>query len=1175
MLPPYIYAMKMNEFHATGPLVSLLTPVSPSGPARPLVWQGLYGCGDALALAQAIRRERRLYLVVTEDTQTAVRLEHEIRFFLGGAAPVLHFPDWETLPYDTFSPLPEIISGRLKALAELVQTPHGVLLTPVATLMQRLSPRSHVLGNTFALKPGSRLNLEETRQRLESVSYNCVNQVLQHGEFAIRGAILDLFPMGSQRPYRIELFDDEVESIRVFDPETQRSADKVSAIDLFPAREFPFDADAIKRFRQNFRDEFPAASPNNPLYQEISKGIAAGGTDYYLPLFVEQTETLFDYLPGKTTVVLHGAIEAAALRFFEDTRARYEQRRNYPDRPPLPPERLFLPPALLNGRLNGHPLIRIDLDAAPGAESGAPVVRYACRPLPALALGSRQKEPAAALQAFLAEAGGRVLFVAETAGHREALLETLARHQIKPKVHESWAQFTADGEPVCLVVAPMDHGLWLTEPALAIITETQLLGEKAQQRRRRRASAGHKLEQVLRNLEELDTGSPVVHQDHGVGRFMGLTRLTVGGIETEFLTLEYAHQDTLYVPVSSLHLIGRYSGADPASAPLHRLGGEQWQKARRKALERVRDVAAELLDIYAKRAARHGQSLGTVSEEYASFAAGFPFEETPDQETAILDVIKDLAAPQPMDRVICGDVGFGKTEVAMRAAFIAVQNGKQVAVLVPTTLLAQQHDQNFRDRYADWPIRVEAISRFVGKKQQGKVLEDVANGHIDILIGTHKILQKDVRFKDLGLVIVDEEQRFGVTQKEHFKKLRSELDFLTLTATPIPRTLNMAMSGLRDISIIATPPPNRHAIKTFVTEWDGAMIEEALLREIKRGGQAYFLHNKIETMEKMARELEALTPLARIRVAHGQMPERELESIMLDFYHQRFNVLLCTTIIESGIDVPSANTIIINRADQLGLAQLHQIRGRVGRSHHRAYAYLIVPPKSLMTTDAVKRLEAIEASGELGAGFMLSSHDLEIRGAGELLGDEQSGQIQEIGLSLYTDLLERAVAALKSGRQPDLDVLPHEAGPEIDLQAPALIPDTFVADVHTRLVLYKRVANARNDEDLRALQVELIDRFGLLPPATKTLFAVTALKLRAEKLGIRKIEAGAAGGRILFHPNPDIDPIKIIQLIQTQARTYKLDGPDKLRFILPLETPEARSEFLEQLIALLGGGSEL
>jgi transcription-repair coupling factor (superfamily II helicase) len=1147
--------------------LSPFTPAVPIHNASTMVWQNLNGCGDSLALAEAARQDKRLYLIVTEDTQTALRLEHEIEFFLGGNAPVLHFPDWETLPYDVFSPLPEIVSERLKTLAQLSRIEHGILITPVATLMQRLAPRSHILAKTFMLKVGDRLNLEETRQRLESVGYECVSQVLQHGEFAVRGSIVDLFPMGSAVPYRIELFDDEVESIRTFDPETQRSVDKVREISLFPAREFPFDEEAIKRFRRGFRTHFSEASINNPLYQEVSKGIAPGGIEYYLPLFVDETETLFDYLPRAATVVLHHAVDTAAEAFFREAEKRHDQRSGHVDRPPLPPELLYLTPAALAEKFALHPRIRVAPSPEQPSESFESV-EYNGRPLPPLAIDPKLKEPAAALSSFIGEAAGRILFVAETAGHREALLDSLAKYAIKPQVVDNWATFLAGKSP-CLVVAPMDHGLWLADPPLAIVTETQLSGEKAQQRRRRRSAAERNLEQIFRNLEELDIGSPVVHQDHGVGRYLGLTKLTVGGIETEFLALEYANNDKLYVPVSSLHLISRYSGASPESAPLHRLGGEQWQKARRKALERVRDIAAELLNIYAKRAAKEGYAYKTVTEEYAAFAAGFPFEETPDQEAAIIDVIKDMASSRPMDRVIFGDVCFGKTEVAMRAAFIAAQNGKQVAVLVPTTLLAQQHYRNFRDRFADWPIRVEVVSRFVGKKQQEQLLEDLEKGTIDILIGTHKILQKDVRFKNLGLVIVDEEHRFGVAQKEQFKKLRSELDFLTLTATPIPRTLNMAMSGLRDISIIATPPPNRHAIKTFVSEWDDALIQEAMLREIKRGGQVYFLHNKIETMEKTARNLEKLVPVARIRIAHGQMAERELERIMLDFYHQRFNVLVCTTIIESGIDVPTANTIIIHRADLLGLAQLHQIRGRVGRSHHRAYAYLLVPPKPLMTADAVKRLEAIEATGELGAGFMLSSHDLEIRGAGELLGDEQSGQIQEIGLSLYTELLERAVAALKSGKSLDLDMLPHEAGPEIDLQCPALIPDTYLPDVHTRLVLYKRIANAKDEQDLRKLQVEMIDRFGLLPPPTKNLFAITELKLRAEALGVNKIEAGSGGGRLIFNPNPAIDPSQVIRLIQAQPQTYKLDGPDKLKFVARFDTPESKVVFVGQLLEQL------
>jgi len=753
------------------------------------------------------------------------------------------------------------------------------------------------------------------------------------------------------------------------------------------------------------------------------------------------------------------------------------------------------------------------------------------------------------------------------------LLETLQKQSIRPHPIDSWNDFISTDESPCIVVAPMDHGLWMDDPAIAIITESQITGERAQQRRRRRKASSQELENVVNNLTELTIGAPVVHRDHGVGRYQGLQKLQVGDLETEFLTLQYANNDKLYVPVASMQLISRYAGASPETAPLHKLGSDRWNKARRKAMERVRDVAAELLDVQAKRAAKQGHAFNTNSEDYEAFALAFPFEETPDQLAAIQDVIADMHSEQPMDRVICGDVGFGKTEVALRAAFIAAENDKQVSVLVPTTLLAQQHFQNFCDRFADTPIRVEVLSRFVTKKQQERVLQAVADGAVDILIGTHKLLQKGIRYKNLGLVIIDEEHRFGVRHKEHFKKLRSELDLLTLTATPIPRTLNMAMAGLRDISIIASPPPNRHAIRTFVTEWTDILIHEACLREIKRGGQVFFLHNNVKTIDRVAEELAELIPDARIEVAHGQMPERELERIMLDFYHQRSNLLVCTTIIESGIDIPSANTIIINRADKLGLAQLHQLRGRVGRSHHRAYAYLLIPPRNLITPDAVKRLQAIEASGELGTGFMLSSHDLEIRGAGELLGEEQSGQIQEIGFTLYMELLERAVAALQSGRHPELEA-PLETGPEVDLQAAALIPDDYVSDVHTRLVFYKRIANASDETALRDLQVEMIDRFGLLPEATKNLFAITRLKLHAGAMGIRKIEAGVEGGRITFTPEPDIDPTKLIQLIQRRPNSYRLDGPEKLSFSKALDTTEDKTAFLHQLLDVLSGKSE-
>jgi transcription-repair coupling factor (superfamily II helicase) len=755
--------------------------------------------------------------------------------------------------------------------------------------------------------------------------------------------------------------------------------------------------------------------------------------------------------------------------------------------------------------------------------------------------------------------------VAESAGRREALIDKLRSYKISVKQVDGWQEFLNSEVSPCVLVAPMEYGLYIDNPAIAIITESQLSGEKVLQRRRRRKSAAHELENIVNNLNELTIGSPVVHRDHGIGRYLGLQTLEVGGITSEFLMLEYANNDKLYVPVSTLYVIGRYTGMSAENAPLHKLGGDQWTKLKQKAIARIRDVAAELLEIHAKRAIKQGHAFVIDNADYQVFADAFPFEETPDQQSAIEAILEDMASPQPMDRVICGDVGFGKTEVSMRAAFIAVQSGKQVAVLVPTTLLAQQHYQNFRDRFADWPFRVEVMSRFVTPKQQKQITEELAEGKVDIVIGTHTLLSNELKFKELGLVVIDEEHRFGVRQKEHFKKMRSELDFLTLTATPIPRTLNMAMAGLRDISIIASPPPNRHAIKTFITEWIDSQVKEACLREIKRGGQVFFLHNEVKSMEKMARELAALIPEARIEIAHGQLPERELERIMLDFYHQRFNLLLCSTIIESGIDIPSANTIIIDRADKLGLAQLHQLRGRVGRSHHRAYAYFIVPPKSLMSKDAMKRLQAVEASGDLGAGFMLSSHDLEIRGAGELLGDDQSGQIQEIGFTLYTELLDRAVNALKSGKQPELDT-PMDRGAEVDLQAPALIPEDYLPDIHARLVLYKRISSTDTQDELRELQVEMIDRFGLLPEPVKTLFSVTALKQNSEKLGIKKIEANAGGGRIIFGSKPKINAEQLINLIQTQAQFYKFDGADKLRFIKSFETTEEKIAFISELM---------
>ncbi|MCK5888545.1 MAG: transcription-repair coupling factor [Methylococcales bacterium] len=1129
---------------------------------QPVIWTGLSDSADSLAIASAIKKENRLFVIVTPNNQTALRLEHEINFFLSDEFPILHFPDWETLPYDVFSPLPEIISERLKTLAVLPETKRGALVVSISTLMHRLAPREHVLAHSFSIKVGGTFNIELNRIKLESVGYQCVSQVYQHAEFAIRGSIVDLFPMGSQLPYRIELFDDDIESIRTFDPDTQRSLEKIDEITLFPAREFPFTDVAIKHFRQAFRHEFPETSDKNILYLDISQGITPGGVEYYLPLFVEKTETLFDYLPKTTALILSEQHQQSAAHFSHDVEERFQQRKYDVNRPLLAPNRLFLSNDEFQQKI--EQFSRVTLEPH-NADNHNP---FNIAKLPELSINTLQKEPAKPLLTFLQDFTGKVLFVAETAGHREGLIETLKPYNIKLKLVASWQIFLEEKTSPCLIVAPLDHGLMVTDPAIAIITQRQLSGEKIQQRRRKKKSAAKELENIFNDLNELSIGSPVVHQEHGVGRYLGLQTIQVGEIEAEFLTLEYANNDKLYVPVASLQLIGRYSGASAESAPLHKLGSDRWSKAKKKAMERARDVAAELLDIHAKRAAQDGHSFTIDDEDYLTFAAAFPFEETPDQKTAIETICHDMQNTQPMDRVVCGDVGFGKTEVAMRAAFVALQNGKQVACLVPTTLLAQQHFQNFRDRFADWPVRVEVMSRFVPPKQQKEIISKLAAGLVDIIIGTHKLLSKDIKYKALGLVIIDEEHRFGVRQKEHFKKLRHELDLLTLTATPIPRTLNMAMAGLRDISIIATPPPNRHPIKTFINEWVDAQIKEACQREIMRGGQVFFLHNDVKTMDKMARELEKLVPEARIQIAHGQMPERELEQIMFDFYHQRFNLLLSTTIIESGIDIPSANTILINRADKLGLAQLHQLRGRVGRSHHRAYAYFIVPPQSLMSKDAIKRLEALDTSGELGAGFMLSSHDMEIRGAGELLGDGQSGQIQEIGFTLYTELLERAVNALKSGNQPELNTS-LDTGPEVDLQAQALIPDDYLPDIHARLVLYKRIASTDTPEELRALKVEMIDRFGLLPDAVKVLFSITELKQKAAPLGIKKIDIHVAGGRLVFNSAPQIDTGKLIALIQEQPQCYTFDGSDKLKFKQSFETVDEKTQFLKTLLTAL------
>ena len=1152
-------------------------PANPFAPELPkeagnrLYWSGLRGSSPALALAQAATTHDGPLLLVAANTREAVRLAEDLAVFRRseGDFGIHHFPDWETLPYDAFSPHQDIVSDRLSTLYRLPGLQRGVVILPISTLMQRLVPRGYLDASTLLLDLGDTLEPTPTRQRLEQAGYRCVNTVMEHGEFAVRGGIMDLFPMGSREPFRIELFDDEVESIRTFDPETQRSRDKVSEIRLLPAREFPLDDAARALFRDQWLDSFDDHTTASPVYRDVRRSIAPPGIEYYLPLFFETTATLFDYLPSNTLIAATAAVEAQADAFWHEVNERHEQGRHNPERPLLAPSTLYLQPHEVFAAWKAFPRIHISRDSR---EPGPGVQDFATTEPPSLTLDARHSQPLAALSGFISEFPGRVLLAAETNGRREALLELLRGASLKAEPLDDWQAFTTNKARLAIAVAPLEQGLVLDHSGagnspLAIVAEPQLFGEQAMQRRQRKRS-NRDPDAVVRNLTELNIGSPVVHEDYGVGRYLGLQNLNIGDIQTEYLTLEYQGGNKVYVPVANLHLVSRYTGVDPEHAPLHKLGSGQWAKARRKAAEKVRDVAAELLDIYARRAAREGRALPIEQEAYLSFSAGFPFETTPDQQEAIEAVIADLKGSQPMDRVVCGDVGFGKTEVAMRAAFVAVQAGFQVAVLVPTTLLAQQHFQSFSDRFADWPVRVEGLSRFRTKKEVDGVLKDLTAGQVDIVIGTHKLLQASVKFNKLGLVILDEEHRFGVRQKERLKALRTEVDILTLTATPIPRTLNMSLSGMRDLSIIATPPAGRLAIKTFMLEWENGQLREAMLREIHRGGQVYFLHNKVESIDRIAREITELMPEAEVQVAHGQMHERELERVMLDFYHQRFNILVCTTIIETGIDVPSANTIIIDRADRLGLAQLYQLRGRVGRSHHRAYAYLVVPHKRSLTADAEKRLDAITAMDELGMGFTLATHDLEIRGAGELLGEGQSGQMQQVGYTLYTEMLHRAVEALKNGEDPDLSK-PLNHGAEVDLRIPALIPDDYLGDVHTRLIIYKRIAGCEDMEALRDLQVEMIDRFGLLPDPTKALFAVNEIKLKARPLGIKKVEAGPAGARLLFDEQPNINPMTIIKLIQTQPQRYRMDGQDKLKLVQEMIEPAQRIEAIEQLLTTL------
>ncbi|HHF3865627.1 transcription-repair coupling factor [Haemophilus influenzae] len=1114
---------------------------------------------DALAISEISEQNQNLTVVVTPDTRSAVRLSRVLSEL--SSQNVCLFPDWETLPYDTFSPHQEIISSRLSALFHLQNAKKGIFLLPISTLMQRLCPPQYLQHNVLLIKKGDRLVIDKMRLQLEAAGYRAVEQVLEHGEYAVRGALLDLFPMGSAVPFRLDFFDDEIDSIRTFDVDTQRTLDEINSINLLPAHEFPTDDKGIEFFRAQFRETFGEIRRDpEHIYQQISKGTLISGIEYWQPLFFAEMATLFDYLPEQTLFVDMENNQTQGERFYQDAKQRYEQRKVDPMRPLLSPEKLWLNVDEVNRRLKSYPRITFKAEKVRSSvrQKNLPVAA-----LPEVTIQSQQKEPLGQLRQFIEHFKGNVLFSVETEGRRETLLDLLSALKLKPKQIQSLEQI--ENEKFSLLVSSLEQGFIIEQSLpVAIIGEANLLGERVQQRSRDKRKTINP-DTLVRNLAELKIGQPVVHLDHGVGRYGGLITLDTGGIKAEYLLLNYANESKLYVPVTSLHLISRYVGGSDESAPLHKLGNEAWAKSRQKAAEKIRDVAAELLDVYAQREAKKGFAFKYDREEFQQFSATFPFEETYDQEMAINAVISDMCQPKAMDRLVCGDVGFGKTEVAMRAAFLAVMNHKQVAVLVPTTLLAQQHYENFKDRFANLPVNVEVLSRFKTAKEQKQILENLAEGKVDILIGTHKLIQSDVKFNDLGLLIIDEEHRFGVGQKEKIKQLRANIDILTLTATPIPRTLNMAMNGIRDLSIISTPPARRLSIKTFVRQNDDLVVREAILREILRGGQVYYLHNDVASIENTAEKLTALVPEARVIVGHGQMRERELERVMSDFYHQRYNVLVCSTIIETGIDVPTANTIIIERADHFGLAQLHQLRGRVGRSHHQAYAYLLTPPPKMMTKDAERRLDALENLDNLGAGFILATHDLEIRGAGELLGNEQSGQIESIGFSLYMELLDAAVKALKEGREPSLEELTQQQA-DIELRVPALLPDDYLGDVNMRLSFYKRIAAAESKAELDELKVELIDRFGLLPDATKNLLQITELRLLVEPLNVVRIDAGTQGGFIEFSAKAQVNPDKFIQLIQKEPIVYRFDGPLKFKFMKDLSDNKVRLEFVVDLL---------
>ncbi|MCD6078065.1 MAG: mfd [Ramlibacter sp.] len=1122
------------------------------------------GSADALLLARLAQREKaqgRITAIVTADANDAQRLLDELAFFAPGLRTAL-FPDWETLPYDQFSPHQDLISERLATLWRILQREADVVLVPASTALYRVAPPSFLAGYTFEFRVQQKLDEARLKAQLTLAGYNHVTQVVSPGEYAVRGGLIDLFPMGSPVPYRVDLFDDEVDSIRTFDPDTQRSLYPVPEVRLLPGREFPMDEDARARFRSRWRELLEGDPTKSRIYKDMGNGVATAGIEYYLPLFFEETATVFDYLGEQSTVVLHGDLEPAFQRFWQDTRDRYRLVQGDPERPVLPPDALFLSAEQFYTRANEH----AQLAVRPGAQDVEDSALF--QQLPDLSVVRGAEDPLARFKEHAQRTPNQVLVLAESAGRRESLLDFLRASQLTLPAFESLEEFMASDEKLGIATAAVAMGFSWVEEAIDLVTETELFASAPTARRRKKQEQVSDVEALIKDLSELNVGDPVVHAQHGIGRYRGLVSMDVGQGSTEFLHLEYADKATLYVPVSQLHQISRYTGVGADEAPLHRLGSGQWEKAKRRAAEQVRDTAAELLNLYARRAARQGHAFRFSAQDYETFANDFGFEETPDQNAAIHAVIQDMVSPQPMDRLVCGDVGFGKTEVALRAAFIAITGGKQVAFLAPTTLLAEQHYQTLVDRFSKWPVKIAEMSRFRSTKEINTALKGLEDGSIDIVVGTHKLLSQSTKFKNLGLLIIDEEHRFGVRHKEAIKAMRAEVDVLTLTATPIPRTLGMALEGLRDLSVIATAPQRRLAIKTFVRNEGTGVIREAVLRELKRGGQVYFLHNEVETIQNRREALERLLPEARIAVAHGQMPERELERVMREFVQQRFNVLLCSTIIETGIDVPTANTIVIARADKFGLAQLHQLRGRVGRSHHQAYAYLMVPDIEGLTKQASQRLDAIQAMEELGSGFYLAMHDLEIRGAGEVLGENQSGNMLEVGFQLYNEMLSEAVRSLKAGKEPDL-LAPLQVTTEINLHAPALLPDDYCGDVHLRLSFYKKLATAKNVDQIDTLLEEIVDRFGKLPPQAQTLIDVHRLRVLARPYGVVKVDAAPTVIHITFKPNPPVDQMAIIQMVQ-KNKHIKLAGNDKLRIEKSLVDVKDRAQMVRDVLRALG-----